>query len=483
MSNTKNTKTSLKTTKMGAYSAFLTLIVVAFVIVVNLMVGELPSTVTKIDTSSLKLYTLTDASIQLTKGLQDDVVMYLVAQSGTEDSNIKELLDRYASYSSRIKVEYVDPTSNPGFLSSYADANVTSNSVIVKSAKRSTVVLYEEIYTVGYTEEDYYNYYMTGQVPSGTSYFNGEGKLTTALDYVTSDTLPTLYVVTGHGETDLADVVLSDIKAENILVETLELLSVTEIPSDANTVIMNIPVKDISETERDVLLAYMDRGGKLILISDYVTCNPTEMPNLCALTEAYGLRSQPGLMIEGSKNSYMTYPFVLLPALNASSSFVQKMESANVTSILQLAHGILPVEGTEHQISPILSTTSEAFLIPVNELETRDSFEKKETDIAGTFHVAAVSTDPASTGKLFWVSSLSFLLEDFYSYNGDLFMSVLTTLCEKTASIAIAGKALQVQSLVVSSAAVTFWGAVLVIVLPVGCALCGFLIWNRRRKR
>ncbi len=468
---------------MGAYSAFLTLIVVAFVVVVNLMVGELPTTVTKIDTSSLKLYTLTDASVQLAKGLQDDVVMYLVAQSGTEDSNIKELLDRYASYSSRIKVEYVDPTSNPGFLSAYADANVTSNSVIVKSAKRSTVVLYEEIYTVGYTEEDYYNYYMTGQVPSGTSYFNGEGKLTTALDYVTSDNLPTLYVVTGHGETDLADVVLSDIKADNILVGSLELLSADEVPADANAVIMNIPIKDISETERDVLLAYLDRGGKLILISDYVTCNETDMPNLCAVTKAYGLQSQPGLMVEGNKNNYMTYPFVLLPTLNANSVFVQKMESTNVTSILQLAHGIGVVEGTDHQISPILSTSSEAYLIAASELETRESLDKQEQDVSGSFHVAAVSTDPDSQGKLFWVSSLSFLLEDFYSYNGDLFMSVLTTLCEKTSSISIAGKALQVQSLVVSSAAVAFWGSVLVIVLPVGCALCGFLIWNKRRKR
>ena len=168
MSN--NTKqTNMKTTKMGAYSAFLTLVVIAFVIVVNLMVGELPSTVTKFDTSSLKLYTLTNSTIQIVEGLSEDVTMYYIVQNGTEDVNIEEMLNRYASYSSHIKIRKIDPTSNPGFSAKYTDDTLTGNSVIVESAKRSSVVMYEDIYTVQYTEEDYYNDYMTGVLPSGTT--------------------------------------------------------------------------------------------------------------------------------------------------------------------------------------------------------------------------------------------------------------------------------------------------------------------------
>ena len=167
MSN--NTKqNNLKTTKMGAYSAFLTLVVIAFVIVVNLMVGELPTTVTKFDTSSLKLYTLTNSTIDIVEGLTEDVTMYYIAQNGTEDINIEEMLNRYSSYSNRIKVRKIDPTSNPGFSEKYTD-DLSNNSVIVESAKRSSVVTNEEIYTKQYTEEDIYNYYMTGMEPSGTT--------------------------------------------------------------------------------------------------------------------------------------------------------------------------------------------------------------------------------------------------------------------------------------------------------------------------
>ena len=491
MSN--NTKqTNLKTTKMGAYSAFLTLVVIAFVIVVNLMVGELPTTVTKFDTSSLKLYTLTNSTIEILEGLSEDVTMYYIVQNGTEDVNIEEMLNRYTSYSSRIKLRKIDPTSNPGFSAKYTDDTLSGNSVIVESAKRSSVVTYEDIYTVQYTEEDYYNYYMTGVLPSGTTYFNGEGALTTAIDYVTAEDLPVLYIVTGHSETDLSATVLADAKAENILTESLNLLTVTEIPEDAGAVIINTPTSDLSETERDVLLTYLDLGGKLILVTDYESFSDTKMPNLAAVAKAWGLQAQSGLLMEGSASNYMQYPFYLLPNVNESSDIAMNLNSTNITTILPFAHGITKIEGTDKFVEGVLTTSADAFVIAdlearINEFADSETpekaYEKQDGDAAGTFYVAASAEDTTTGGKLLWVSSPFFIADEFYSYNGELFMSALTMLCEKTSSISILGKAMQIQSLAVSSAAAAFWGAVLIILLPVGTVVLGLVIWNRRRKR
>ncbi|MBR5871525.1 MAG: GldG family protein [Clostridia bacterium] len=491
MSN--NTKqTNMKTTKMGAYSAFLTLVVIAFVIVVNLMVGELPSTVTKFDTSSLKLYTLSNSTIQIVEGLNESVTMYYIVQNGTEDVNIEEMLNRYASYSSHVKIRKIDPTSNPGFSAKYTDDSLSNNSVIVESAKRSSVVMYEEIYTTQYTEEDYYNYYMTGVLPSGTTYFNGEGALTTAIDYVTADDLPVLYIVTGHGETDLSETVLADAKAENILTETLTLLTVTAIPDDAGAVILNAPTSDLTETERDVLLTYLDLGGKLILVTDYASFSDALMPNLAAVARAYGLKAEAGLVMEGNANNYMQYPFYLLPNVNASSDVAMNMTSTNITTILPFAHGITKIDGTDKYVEGVLTSSADAFVIPdinarVEEFADTDTpekaYEKQDGDPSGTFYIAASAEDTVTGGKLLWVSSPFFVTDDFYSYNGELFMSALTMLCEKSSSISILGKAMQIQSLAVSSAAVAFWGAVLILVLPIGTVVLGFVIWNRRRKR
>ena len=488
--NAKQTNT--KITKMGTYSAFLTLVVIAFVIVVNLMVGELPSTVTKFDTSSLKLYTLTDSTVQIVEGLAEDVTMYYIVQNGTEDVNIEEMLNRYASYSSRIKLRKIDPTSNPGFSAKYTDDQLSNNSVIVESAKRSSVVMYEEIYTVQYTEEDYYNYYMTGVLPSGTTYFNGEGALTTAIDYVTADDLPVLYIVTGHSETDLSETVLADAKAENILTEQLALLTVTEIPEDAGAVILNDPTTDISETERDVLLTYLDLGGKLILVTDYESFSEAKMPNLAAVAKAWGLQAQAGLLMEGSTSNYMQYPFYLLPNVNAESDVAMNLKSTNITTILPFAHGISKIADTDKFVEGVLTTSADAFVI--SDLEARidewantdtpqKAYEKQDGDPAGTFHVAASAEDTTTGGKFLWVSSPFFITDEFYSYNGELFMSALTMLCEKSSSISILGKAMQIQSLAVSAAAKAFWGAVIIILLPVGTVVLGLVIWNRRRKR
>ena len=107
----------------------------------------------------------------------------------------------------------------------------------------------------------------------------------------------------------------------------------------------------------------------------------------------------------------------------------------------------------------------------------------KNGDDSYAFYIAASSEDTATGGKLLWVSSPFFITDDFYSYNGELFMSALTMLCEKSSSISILGKAMQIQSLAVSTAAVAFWGAVWILVLPVGAVVTGLVIWNRRRKR
>ncbi|MBQ8578290.1 MAG: GldG family protein [Clostridia bacterium] len=489
----KNNKTvNVKSTKMGSYSAFLTLVVIAFVIVVNLMVGELPTTITKLDTSSLQLYTLSETTTSMVGALKEDVTFYYIVQNGTEDANIEEILNRYASYSSHIVVKTIDPTSNPGFSTKYTDDTLSNNSVIIESAKRSSVVTNEEIYTTEYSEEELMNYYYYGTTPSGTRYFNGESALTTALDYVTSDNLPVLYITTGHGETTLSDTVLADAKAENILTEELSLLTVTEIPDDAGAVIMNVPTADISEAERDVLLMYLETGGKLILNTDFSTYSASAMPNLAAITQAYGLEAEEGLLMEGNTSYYMTAPYYLLPKLNENSDVAANMSSTNITTITPMAHAIKKIADTDKYVEGILTTSADAYVIAdiqarLEEYSDSDSaaeaYNKRDGDATGTFYTAAYAEDTVTGGKLMWVSTPYFVDDYFYSYNSELFMSALTMLCEKSSSISILGKALQVMSLAVSTAAASFWGVVFCLVLPVGAAVIGLVIWNKRRKR
>ena len=135
-----------KLLKKGSYSLAFTVVILAIAIFLNLLIGELPSSTTKIDVSENKLYSIGDETKNVASSLTEDVTLYLLAEDGSEDATLNELLTRYADLSSHIKYEKKDPVLNPSFASSYTDEDLASNSVIVVSDKRSKVIPYSDLY-------------------------------------------------------------------------------------------------------------------------------------------------------------------------------------------------------------------------------------------------------------------------------------------------------------------------------------------------
>ena len=94
--------------KSGTYSVGIVSIAVVIVVVINLLVNALPANITKHDLSYNQLYSLSSVTEEFVKGLNEDVTIYVMAQIGTEDETVMEMLDNYKALSSHIKVETVD---------------------------------------------------------------------------------------------------------------------------------------------------------------------------------------------------------------------------------------------------------------------------------------------------------------------------------------------------------------------------------------
>lgn len=183
--------------------------------------------------------------------------------------------------------------------------SIYNNSLVVECGERSTYVSYEDIY-----EYDYSNYYSTGSYDVG---FAGESALTSAIDYVTNEDLPKLYTLTGHGESALSTNFQASVDKQNILTESLSLLTVEGVPEDADCLLINAPTSDISESERDAILEYLQAGGKLVLITGPLQ-DGTELTNLEAVMEYYGVTAEDGIVVEGSQSNYIfPSPVNLLP--------------------------------------------------------------------------------------------------------------------------------------------------------------------------
>lgn len=130
----------------GSYSLIISAVVLAILIVLNIMVTALPTTLTKYDISSSQLYSITSNTKAVVNNLTQDVTIYWIVQADAEDDIIQNLLDKYESLSSYIEVVKKNPDVFPTFTQTYTSENVPNNSLIVESGERYRYVPYDDIY-------------------------------------------------------------------------------------------------------------------------------------------------------------------------------------------------------------------------------------------------------------------------------------------------------------------------------------------------
>ena len=229
--------------KGGAYSLAVVAVVLAILIAVNVFASALPTGYTRFDISASKLYSITSNTKVVVNGLTEDVTIYWIVQSDQEDEVIRNLLDKYDSLSDHITVVKRNPDVYPTFAQQYTDEEVANNSLVVECGDKSRYIPFTDIYL---GEVNMY----TGTY-SATD-FDGEGAITSAIDYVTSDEYPQVYLVEGHGESALPEDFAGQLEKENLETQSLTLLNVDAIPEDAACLMIYAPQSDISQEEKEI---------------------------------------------------------------------------------------------------------------------------------------------------------------------------------------------------------------------------------------
>lgn len=456
--------------KGGSYSLAVTAIVLAILIAVNIFVSVLPSTTTKHDITSTNLYSITSSTKAVVNALEKDVTVYWIVQADQEDEILENLLSRYESLSEHITVTKKNPDVYPTFTSSYTNESVPNNSLIVECGSKSRYISYNDIYL---TDVDYTAY-------SYVYSFDGEGAITSAIDYVIADELPVLYLLEGHGESDLPEEFKTQIEKENMELETFSLLNTDEIPQEADALMIYAPQSDISEEEAALLEEYLEGGGKLLVIA-----GPTEdgtLTNLYSVLENYGVTAADGLVVDTDREHYaFQQPYILLPDIE-SDEITDPLIEAKYYAIFPLAQG-LAVTGSD--ATALLTTSDSAYSKAAGfQLET---YEKEEGDTDGPFAVA-VSVDTGSDGQLIWFSSSYFLNEMYNAYssgaNLDLAMNALSALIGEREAVSIRSKSLGYNYLTISESAASLLKTWMIGIIPAAFVLYGvFTVIDRRKKR
>lgn len=458
--------------KGGAYSLAVVAVVLAILIAVNVFASALPTGYTRFDISASKLYSITSNTKVVVNGLTEDVTIYWIVQSGQEDDVIENLLGKYESLSDHIQVVKRNPDVYPTFAEQYTDEDVPNNSLVVECGDRSRYISYNDIYV---QSADMYSY-------SYTTDFDGEGAITSAIDYVVTEDLPQLYVLEGHGEAELPATFADQIEKANIETNTLSLLTVDAIPEEADCILIYAPSSDISTEERDMLADYVSGGGKLLVMAGPVEDGILE--NLYSLLSDYGVEAHEGIVVEADREHYaFQAPYVLLPDM-ASHDITDSLIEENYFPILPISLGLTVTgEGSGGTVTELLTTSDAAFSKAAGyDLST---YEKEEGDIDGPFAVA-VSVEDDGGGQMVWFTSSVFLEDVYNAYssgsNGDLAMNALSDLIGEREAMAIRSKSLNYNYLTISESTSALLQTVMIGVCPLLFLGVGIAVILRRRR-
>lgn len=462
--------------KTGAYNIGLIFVTAALTVIVNVLADKMPENLRSLDVTSNKMYTLTDETKTFVSELSEDIRIYVLANEEYKDENLDKTLRKLDALSDHITVTYVDPFVNPQFYSNYAETEPSSNSMIVVGPARSRVVDYYNIY--GYDYYSYYEYQITG--------YDGEGQIVSALEYVTTDTMPKIYVVGGHNELELKGQFLQAIQKKNIEYEPLLLLSVEAVPEDAHAVIMNAPLNDYSDDDVDKIIAYLEKGGNAVIVPAWTDM---ELPNFERILDYYGVSITEGVILEENADAYYgQIPYLIFPQV----IYDEMTESvADAIVFAPYAQGVLyDDEAQDILYAPLLETgeTSYSRQYQPEELEVETDFRKADDDMEGPFVIAVRATKTVENNEI--SNGVIVAVEFFFTEDADsivpgnnvkAFGGIIGALVEEDGTLLIPMK-LYSAMLTFSTRTAAIVGLLSVVILPIGLLITGFVIWFRRRR-
>jgi ABC-type uncharacterized transport system involved in gliding motility auxiliary subunit len=440
------------------------------------------------DWTSSKIYSLSDKTTNVLKGIKDDVrVVVLMTPSTPLFTETKELLSRYEAVSPKLKVEFIDPDRDPLRTKQLAQEFGVSaaNTVVFAAADRKKYVTSDQL-----ADYDYSGMQM-GQPPKLKG-FKGEEQFTSAILGVVSPKVPKIYFVTGHGERD-PDSAAEDgmsqlrelLKRDNLEVAKATLLS-GSVPADCDLLVIAGPKTPLTDVEKSTLSGYLEKGGRALVLLDPVLAKQQRPSGLEEFLKAYGVLVNDDLVIDPARK---------LPFFDLSAVYVSDFRSHPAVDGLQGLAVLLPVARSVTTVSApgatstILLTTSDKGWGETNldRLVATGQAEKDAKDTPGpvSLGVAAQSEKDKDKGwrlVAFGNSAFATNAQIANAGNVNLALNAVNWLAKQEQALGIAARSPEQVQLFLSAAQMRNVFLISLVGLPVLAIALGVAVWWRRRR-
>ncbi len=367
----------------------------------------------KADMTAQQVMTIDPAAAQIARAIDKEAAIYYLTSEQNKDVWLDELLKKYEALNPQISYEVLDLAAAVAN-GVYASA-VSENMIIVSSEDRMVSINESDMYRVTY---DLMQYYISNQMVVQSQVFAADEEIINALLYVTREDMPVLYMLSGHGETMLSGTALEEMRQNNIDVRTLTLDGV--VPEDAALVMICAPMMDITQAEADALLDYVQAGGKLAVMTNYLLLSA---PNLYSVMAHYGMQSKYGIAVDAAEGyCYGTeVPYYLTPDVS-EHGITQALLKVNSTMLMPMCGALERNEVVRDAliVTELMNTSESAYL--KNPL-SMTVLEKEDGDADGPFTLAMAAEEGES--RVVWFAGTEFIGDESIEYSSLLNLYIL----------------------------------------------------------
>ena len=300
----------------------------------------------RFDWTSNKIYSLSQKSRAVVEGIDEEIdLVIFISPESPIFAPVDELLSSYTAANSKLRKREVDPAKNlieaQRLVQRY---NIERDNVVIVAKGDDRRVIDE----FDLAEYDYSGAQM-GQPPT-LSEFKGEQLITSALLALIEAKKPKLLFTTGHGEASLeaGDArSLSQAKTllggDNFEIEEWSSLGKSEVPPDADLVVVAGPTTNFLPPELEVLGSYLDAGGRLMMMLDPVFSEGKSGLVDLGLTEwlsGYGVEIRDDIVIDPSSELPFFGPETIFTDSYGNHPVVEALEQRRTRVLMPLARSV-----------------------------------------------------------------------------------------------------------------------------------------------
>ena len=454
-----------KTNNFMITASVMTALIIVLIVVFNIFVGALGDKVNlKFDLSDNQVLSFSDETKAVLDNLEEDVNIYSLIPEDSKTKyhvHIRGIIEKYETMSNHIKYNVVNGEKNPELISKFKENGniITNDCVIFETDKRYKVVDTAE--AIASTQD--------------TSYLNAEKLFTSAIMTVSGENSVDIGVITGHGEPYTAVEYNYILSSEGYNIKDIDLLK-EDIPDTTNMLIITAPKKDFDAKEIDKIDKFLDKGNSIqVLMSPEVK----DVPNLTSYLGEWGVEMVSKFIADTDSDSYYNNPYYIFPQIVEGNDVTSDILMNNLKMIYPYSSGI-KANSNPYIVEKVLLTTSDKAIEVSDESEQLDAQYNK-------YNLAVILEKPLDndkSAKMFVSGTYEFInptLKQVTTANEDYYNNIIQYFAGNESNIYIRAKNITPPFITLSQFQGYFYGAIIIIIIPLAIIIYGLIVWMRRR--